>query len=189
MKQMRLLTAAAVLTLAACSGNSVKTTLGLDRGEPDEFRVVARPPLSVPPEFDLAPPSATAQAPGQQPASKEAASMVFGSAPGKSAKTTASKKTTSAEAVFVKEAGADKADPNIRNEMAEQHYVKEEHQNSSSWWDILSSNPPKKDPVVDASKESQRINQNEASGQPVTDGTTPMEKQTDTGILGRLLGY
>lgn len=49
-------------TLAACSGGEVRETLGLDRKAPDEFVVYSRPPLSVPPEFDLEPPR-----PGEPP--------------------------------------------------------------------------------------------------------------------------
>lgn len=185
MRYTQFIAATALLALAACGGNSVKTTLGLDRGSPDAFRVVSRPPLSVPPEFNLTPPSATAQPPGEQPASKEASSMLFGGKP-TGAK---DKKDTSAETEFLKKAGAGQADPNIREEMAEQHYIKQQKEDDSSWWDVLSTNPPKKDPVVNAQKESQRIDQNQAEGQPVTNGTTPMAKQNDTGVLGRLLGY
>lgn len=45
-----------VFALAACSGGETREFLGLDRKAPDEFVVYSRPPLSVPPEFDLQPP-------------------------------------------------------------------------------------------------------------------------------------
>ncbi|MDE3016628.1 MAG: DUF3035 domain-containing protein [Pseudomonadota bacterium] len=189
MKYARTLAAASFALLTACSGNTVKTTLGLDRGAPDEFRVVSRPPLSVPPQFNLMPPSATARPPGQQPVSHQAASMVFGNATAAPSLPASAKLSTSAESQFLKDAGADQADPHIRDEMAQQHYVTQEQQDNSSWWNFFSTNPPKQDPVVNASKESQRIDQDQAAGQPVTTGDTPMAKQGDTGILGRLLGY
>lgn len=52
------------LAVAACSGTDVQETLGIARKAPDEFVVYSRPPLSVPPEFDLAPPQPGAPALG-----------------------------------------------------------------------------------------------------------------------------
>ncbi|KJS38300.1 MAG: hypothetical protein VR70_10355, partial [Rhodospirillaceae bacterium BRH_c57] len=48
-------TAALAATLSGCGGG-VKETLGLNRQAPDEFQVVSRPPLAIPPEFKLRPP-------------------------------------------------------------------------------------------------------------------------------------
>lgn len=45
-----------VFALTACGGD-VKETLGLYKEAPDEFNVVSRPPLSVPPEFYLTTPT------------------------------------------------------------------------------------------------------------------------------------
>ena len=51
-----------LLALAACGGD-VKETLGLNKEAPDEFVVVSRPPLVVPPDFDLQPPRPGAEPP------------------------------------------------------------------------------------------------------------------------------
>ncbi len=48
------LIAAVIMALSACSG--VKKQLGLTKQSPDEFKVVARAPLSLPPDFSLRPP-------------------------------------------------------------------------------------------------------------------------------------
>ncbi len=40
--------------LSACS-NVTKEKLGLNKKAPDEFMVTTRPPLSLPPEYDLRP--------------------------------------------------------------------------------------------------------------------------------------
>jgi Protein of unknown function (DUF3035) len=53
MKKYSLLIA---LLCAACGGDTVQKTLGMERTAPDEFRVVSRPPLTVPKEFYLYPP-------------------------------------------------------------------------------------------------------------------------------------
>ena len=60
----------------------------------------------------------------------------------------------------------------------------------TSWYNFWSSSTPvKKDPLVNANQESQRIKTNEDAGQPVTTGDTPVVKQKDTGLLGKIFGY
>ncbi|MBK5955442.1 hypothetical protein CCR92_15760, partial [Rhodospirillum rubrum] len=53
----RTLVAAALLAPLALSGcSNAKKSLGLDRQPPDEFKVVTRAPLAMPPDFNLRPP-------------------------------------------------------------------------------------------------------------------------------------
>ncbi len=54
MKKVLFLTFCAVLVLSACS-QSTKQKLGLAKQAPNEFMVVSKPPLSLPPEYDLRP--------------------------------------------------------------------------------------------------------------------------------------
>ena len=187
----------------ACSSGSVKETLGLERSAPDEFRVVSRPPLSVPPQFTLRPPVNSDVSPNEASASDQAKSLVLGgkAATAGSADTAivsvkvvgnnkaSTSKISGADSQFLKNAGADIADPKVRDALSEEHYAVQEKEESSSWWDIFSSGPEKKDPLVDAKKESERITKNDQNGQPVTEGKTPETKDRDTGVLGRLLGY
>ena len=49
------------LVLSGCSG--ARQTFGLDRKPPDEFSVVTRAPLAVPPEYQLRPPQPGAPRP------------------------------------------------------------------------------------------------------------------------------
>ena len=192
-----------MLTLAACSSGTVKNTLGLERSPPDEFRVVSRPPLSVPPQFDLPTPSVAAQPANQLPTSKQAQSLLTGGvtsapetagAPAISAPTNTKvkpvKPATGAEARFLQHAGATQTDPNVREKIVQERMASQQDPvEEKSWWDVFSSNPPKKDPIVNASKEAQRIKTDQDSGQPVTTGDTPVVKQKDTGVLGRIFGY
>lgn len=200
--------AGSALLLTACESGSVKDTLGLSRGTPDEYRVVSRPPLSVPPQFNIRPPASSDASPNQLPASKKAQSIVRGEGEGNadgsldtdtavvpvtSADAGKHKKTkesaaSKADSQFLKNAGADEADPSVRNELTEEKYTRQEKQESGSWWDSLTSND-KKDPLVDSQKESERIQQNEDEGKPVNEGKTPEVKAKDTGLLGRIFGY
>ena len=63
-----LLALGALSLLAACSG-TIQQKLGLERRVPDEFQVVRRAPLTLPPDFTLRPPT-----PGQ-PAARNDTSL------------------------------------------------------------------------------------------------------------------
>lgn len=65
------------LALSACS-SSTKQALGLERTPPDEFAVVSRAPLSVPPEFSLRPPTPGAPRPQEGRASDQARRALTG---------------------------------------------------------------------------------------------------------------
>jgi len=202
MKQWRIIIAFGAVFLSGCSSDTVKSTLGLDRSAPDEFRVVSRPPLSVPPEFTLRPPANSDASPNQSSASSQAQSVILGGtgtadnapAPAKvtkttSRKTTASSGTSGADAAFLKDAGADQADPKIRDTLTEERYAKQEQKEETPWWDFWSSSDDKKESLVDPKKESDRIKKDADAGQPVTNGDTPEIKDRDTGLIGRIFGY
>ena len=205
-KRARFIAPALLLALlAGCSGNDVKDTLGMNRVAPDEFKVVSRPPLTVPPQFSLVPPDTGSEGPGQQQAADQAKEAVMGSStaapepipaakPGKSKSQAAAsgpRGTGSAQAdsAFMQRFGADKADPNVRKELTEDRINKQIKEEDESWWDIMSSPAPKaKDPTVNAPLESERIKDNTDAGKPVNEGETPTVKEKDRGILGRILG-
>src|ERR1700723_2375217 len=64
---LRLTTPVTVLVvLGGCSNGSLTRTFGLTRDAPDEFTVVTRAPLSMPPDFTLRPPQPGAPRPQDQ---------------------------------------------------------------------------------------------------------------------------
>lgn len=201
-----------LLALTACSSGSVKNTLGLERSAPDEFRVISRPPLSVPPQFALRPPSNNDVSPNQLPADMKARSIINGNNPTPPANgslpadtavipVTQSKSvskrgvasgndpiaTSGAESQFLKNAGASNADPKVRDVLVEEKYAVQEKKEERAWWDILSAEPEKKDPQVDAKKESDRLKKNVDEGKPVTEGETPEVKPKNEGLLNSIL--
>jgi hypothetical protein len=192
------LTATALLLLSACSGGTVQETLGMSRSGPDEFRVVSRPSLSVPPQFNLRPPGAPGEvSPTNIPTSAQAESIVTGTQtfslkdqngqPVQSA-STSKPAVSSAESQLLMNAGADHSDPTVRSELAEESLAKQEKKEESSWWDFTSYGSEKKEPMVDAKKESERIEKNKEEGKPVTEGETPETKGKDRGVLGYIFG-
>lgn len=200
MRQYLLLTS--VLLLAACSGSDVKDTLGLKRQSPDEFRVVTRPPLSVPPQFDLRPPAPVGEGRSGVATDEQAKSLMLGTVsesgntfrlkPDNSplmATLSPSSGKLSPETNFLTRAGATEANPEIRRVIeAEKRAAVETVEEDSSWWNVLSLTD-KKDPMVDAQGEAERIKSAQAEGQPITGGKTPEAKQRDTGVLGGIFGY
>ena len=90
---------------------------------------------------------------------------------------------------FLERAGAANANPNVRQALEEDAIAQGPIQEEDSWWDIFSTTPAKKDPLVNAKGETERLNKNKKEGKPVTEGATPEVKQKDWGVLGRILGY
>ena len=192
--------------LAACGGSDVKETLGIGPKAPDEFRVVARPPLSVPPEFDLRPPSDGEEMLSGTPASDKAKTLVIGpdgsttvtlpvagdpvmgSADTAIAPVTASAPASNADEQFLQNVGSKAANPSIRETLHQdnQVVVKKQEENESGWFSSIWSPPKPKEPIVDAKGESDRIKENKAEGKAVTEGDTPVKKGKDRGILDSL---
>lgn len=184
--------------LTGCDGSSVRETIGLSRKPPDEFRVLARPPLSVPPEFNLRPPAGPGEVAGgaEAPAHKQAESLVLGGGGGGGAikpgiadtavlSVSAGELPSSADEQFLKNAGADRASADIRTVLQQEAPVSEPSE--KSWLEKLRE-PSNKDPLVDAAAESERLKANKKTGKSVTEGTTPMVKPKDSGPLGKILG-
>src|SRR5258708_6635371 len=105
------LVALAALGLSACDGSSMRRSLGLDSRGPDEFRVVSRAPLDVPPDFGLRPPQPGATRPNELSVREQAKQTVFGaSAP--AVRMVAGR--SSGESVLLRQAGAIDLDATIR---------------------------------------------------------------------------
>lgn len=195
------------LALSACS-SGVKETLGINKKAPDEFKVLSRPPLSMPPEFSLRPPADGSEGEDSASPREEAKSAVFGTdkkapasnasankivlSPGKAE--TAVKPVSSgtlggsnAEAVFLRNAGADTTDNGAREELSREEARKQWEEKSTL--ETLTTLPEKKEPVVDAKAEADRLKQNQTEGKPVTEGETPESQPSDRGILGNVFGF
>lgn len=109
-------TGPAVLLLAAglLSGcDTVSEALGLSRSTPDEFRVVSRAPLEVPPDFNLRPPQPGSPRPQELERDNRVTASVFGAAGGLIDPRTSAGQSQG-EAALLSAAGADAADPDIR---------------------------------------------------------------------------
>lgn len=98
------------LALSACS-DETKQDLGLVKTAPDEFAVVARAPLSVPPDYSLRPPMPGAQRPMETSPRDSARQTVFGE---EDMNRSAGQQPSGS---FMDRIGANQADPSIRTKV------------------------------------------------------------------------
>jgi hypothetical protein len=69
--------AAAVLAVALGGCSGIRDSLGIGKHPPDEFQVVSRAPLSMPPDFNLRPPQPGVPRPQEGTARDQAQSAIF----------------------------------------------------------------------------------------------------------------
>ncbi len=108
MTTKRLMIAATVtVALAATAGcQSTKQALGMQKVVPDEFRVVTKAPLVVPPEYALRPPAPGEPRPQELQPESVARQALLGQR--------AAASRSAGEQILVQQAGADRADPLAR---------------------------------------------------------------------------
>ncbi|TNE37384.1 MAG: DUF3035 domain-containing protein [Alphaproteobacteria bacterium] len=108
------------LAATATSGcSSIGSALGLEKTAPDEFAVVTKAPLVIPPDFSLRPPQPGAARPNEQSPSSAASTAVFQTAGNEVAPAT----QTEGEKELIALAGADDTDGSIRQIVEEDYAV------------------------------------------------------------------
>lgn len=182
-KQLTVL--ALALVLCGCSGAA--DALGLGRNSPDEFAVVDRPPLSLPPDYDLRPPRPGAPRPQEMRMPDRASQTVFGRSASTQSFVSSDADATGksdAEKALLQGAGTDKASPDIRSVIDREtsqkvvgspHLVEE-----LLWW----RDSEKTGTTVDAAAEAERIKTAKEKGESITSGATPVIEKSKSGWLG-----
>jgi len=192
--RIKLLTAViAVVALSATGCTSLRGWMGGDKTPPDEFRVVTRAPLSLPPDFGLVAPQPGAPRPQETDMRESARQIVVdrqGGGPTQKQVATAAalQDRDPGEAALLKRAGVGDADPSIRatvnRESSKLAQVDDTFVNKLMFW------KSKEEPgvVVDADKEAKRLRENAALGRAATTGETPTisRKGEGGGLFGSL---
>ena len=185
-----------VVSLLALSGCSdVRSTLGLERSSPDEFSVVTRAPLSLPPRYDLRPPRAGEPRPQEQTTKQQAEQTLFGRADvgvggsvqqqqGMTAVTV--RPYSNAEQGFLAKAGATTANPNIRAVLDKETAKKPDADKGVIETLEDFSAVKKADPLVDPAAESKRIRSNQKAGESVTKGDVKKQEPQQKTLWDRL---
>ena len=105
----------AVLAAGALAGcQDFMVAIGKEKVVPDEFAVVSRAPLAIPPDFSLRPPRIGAARPQEQAPVDQARQTVFRAGDQQAALPAAEATRSPGEADLLREAGAGTAPPNIR---------------------------------------------------------------------------
>ena len=174
----RFVLGATLVSLAGCggAGDELARNIGLTRDAPDEFVVTTRAPLSMPPDLSLPPPSPGAARP-QERTSRDAAQLAL--APQGVASNTTNAPRSQGEAALLG-ATSTKADPGIRSDvdrLATQDARERSFTDRIMFW----KEKPPGAVIVDANRESQRLQENQALGRAPVAGNTPVAKQ-DSGL-------
>lgn len=166
------------LIVAGCSGISDQIS-GKGKYAPDEFSVVSRAPLTLPPDYGLRPPQPGALRPQDTRAQDIAKAALLGA--GASLQSTANA-STGEQALLGRAGGAD-ADPNIRRIINEESAIYAE--DDDTFVDALLFWQDKQQPglIVDPTKENQRLEEATALGDDPTEGETAVIERRQKGIL------
>lgn len=179
----------ALLALTACGQmEGIKKQLGMTKQAPDEFRVVSRAPLSLPPEFTLRPPAPGAVRPQEGSATDRARQAIFRIDQPES-KSDVFDRTfqvdgrSLGEVSLLKAAGADKIDPDIR--LVVNRETNQINAGSDGFVEALIFWRDKEMPgtIIDASAEARRLRENAALGKNVTSGETPTIERRQKGLF------
>ncbi|MBT4490692.1 MAG: DUF3035 domain-containing protein [Rhodospirillaceae bacterium] len=190
--------AAVVLGLSAC--DTFKEQVGMTKKAPDEFTVITKAPLVMPPDFSLRPPRPGAKGPLEVQPREQARTALLSAgkagqanddgqartgqnAPSGTVGGNPSKRAAGGELQLLQKAGAASADPNIRQIVNRETSVLA--QKDSSFTDRLIFWQQKQPfgSTVDAGKEAKRLREAAAAGKSPDKGQTPIIKRRKRGWL------
>jgi hypothetical protein len=173
---------AALVFLAGCS--DTRRAIGLEKTPPDEFSIVSRAPLSMPPDYALRPPQPGAPRPQDLTARQQARQTIFRAGSEQQASLTMPRGGRSdAEMAFLGHAQVSQADPNIRALVNEENSRLVEAENSFVDRLLFWRTPQPPGTVVDAQKEQQRLRENVALGKPANEGEVPTIQRKKRALL------
>ncbi len=158
-----LLALALGLSLSACQ--AARDSLGLTKKPPDEFNVVTRAPLVMPPTLDVLPePSPGMARPQELQPQQQAMTVLLGG------ETIDTGQASTVETMLMAQAEADAAEPDIRETIDVEHqkFVTEHsfYEDLQFWRD----HPDISEVVIDPVAEKQRLQNNAALGLPANAG-------------------
>jgi hypothetical protein len=171
----------ALLTLAACGGDTART-LGLTRDAPDEFRVTTRAPLSMPPALGSLPPPRPGMSRPQEVSARQQAESTL--VPG-SANPAARGRQSSGEQALLGATGRS-APEGIRNRVDEESLRLERTDRTIVDRALFWRDTPPAGIPVDPAREAQRLRENAALGRDAVEGETPVIQPQRRGILSGL---
>lgn len=189
---------AAGILLSGCGSAQSGNILGFEKNAPDEFAVVRRAPLALPPDYGLRPPRPGAPRPQEQDARQAAQNSLIGgtTAPERqsrrdirTARAERAAGRSAGEIALLNRTGALEVDPSIRQVINSEtagaaNDVEESFVDKLLFWrDRKEVTGTSEYAVIDPAREKQRLRENESLGKPVTEGRTPTIKRKEGGLL------
>ena len=143
--------------LALCGCDTIRDAAGMEKSPPDEFAVLTKAPLVVPPDYNLKPPRPGAAPTNQTEATESAQAALFGADTATIA-ASMSGNYSQGEKLLMANAGVANADPIIRQHLQSDRKAMLGADDSFTD-EILFWKGPKTDPgkAVDADAEARRI--------------------------------
>ena len=186
MKRMRwiVLTAAVAVVVSGCS--DTKEFLGQGKRPPDEFAVYSRAPLSLPPDYALRPPAPGTARPQNVMPRDTAKQALLGEQFNTQAGGAPSVDVVGVSPgtqVLLERTGALDADPEIRTQVNSETTILAEEDQSFTERLMFWGTPTDYGIVVDPVQEARRIHENQALGQPITEGETPTIERKRRALL------
>lgn len=180
MRHRLLLIAACGLALSACE--DTKRALGIEKSIPDEFAVVSRAPLVMPPDFNLRPPAPGAERPQEGTSEERAQVAVFGRE--KRAQFRA-KGFSEGEVALLGLARSDLAFPEIRRMIdRETSAFASEEKSFTDKLVFWRDQPPQDGTPIDPVAEQKRLAENQALGKKANEGPIPVISKGGGKLLG-----
>jgi Protein of unknown function (DUF3035) len=178
----------AALSVGGC--DSMKRALGLEKVVPDEFAVVSRAPLAIPPDYALRPPRPGA-APTQEVSAAEQARQSIFRASDPAAALPGADKRSDGENLLLRQAGAATASADIRQTITKESRsegpVDQSFVDKLLFWRGPDNVLGPTDQVIDPTLEAQRLKGSQAAvnAQPTAPGLTgtPVIERTKAPVL------
>ncbi len=168
-----LLNVAVCAALAAVLGGctSLQQAMGIQKVSPDEFAIVTKAPLVIPPDYNLRPPAPGTERNVVAQPQELAQNALFG----RDATPVSDGIVTAGEFAILTGTRAEDANPNIRSILTSDGTAviqkNRRFTNQILFWQQTAGGYDST--VVNAAAESDRIRDNQATGRPVTSGQTP----------------
>lgn len=181
------LAAAVMAGLAGCE--QAREAIGMGKQVPDEFAVVSRAPLSIPPDFRLRVPVPGAQRPQEATTRDKARQVLVGSAAQGAGRSTppaaapVSGRFSAGEMALLKRAGAVSPDPSIRVTVDRESSALAEAEKSVFDKVVFWRKPLPPGSAVDPEKESRRLREASALGDNPSKGEVPVIERRERGLL------
>jgi hypothetical protein len=196
-----------LLAVAGCARGTVQEALGIGKRVPDEFSVVQRAPLVIPPDFDLRPPRPGEPRPQIGTPSDQARAALVGqppmpavnglavdAQPGQPALSAAQPVPAVAAPVpspgqqaLVTQAERSGVDPQIRTRIAQENESLAQVEQALFTRVMNWRQPNTLGATVDAPAEAERLRTARAQGEPPTAGDTPTVVERRQSPLGALV--